>query len=475
MDFILVGCIVFLVVSVAVFLILVSKNRRINELKAKTGFAIKADELVKIELSGSDNVAEIAQNFNALGEKLSKYKSSNTELSGIKQEKQGLDSKLKTFEDSLSQLNLLTDIGIQITSCLNINDIAIKLYKNINSSMVAEEVSILIANDGFKKYYNVYNGKMEEITDRKWCDDKDTVLNWSYDNQKEVFLNNASIDFGQYVFKPLTMQNGEVAESAIAIPLSISKKMIGSVSVLSSSKDTFSDFHLDFARSLASYVSVAIDNAHLYSALDEEKKKSEDLLLNILPPEIAEELKQTGKSEARQYDHVSVLFTDFVNFTGISETLSPKELVSEIDICFQAFDEIVERNGLEKIKTIGDAYLAVCGMPEEDNHHATKVINASIEIRNFISERKKHGGKFEIRMGVHSGILIAGIVGVKKFAYDIWGDTVNTAARMEQNSEAGKINISGATYELVKDKFKCTHRGKIEAKNKGMIDMYFVE
>ncbi|MFM9944626.1 MAG: adenylate/guanylate cyclase domain-containing protein [Bacteroidia bacterium] len=475
MDTLLVIAALSILALVVVLIIFISKNRRMNELKVKTAFAAKSEELVKVEMAGSDTAATIAQNFNVLGEKLSKYKGSNTELSSIKMEKQSLDSKLKTFEDSLSQLNLLTEIGQQITSCLNVNDIALKLFKNINASMIAEEVSLLINESDDKKYYNVFNGKLEQIKEGPWCDDKNTVLNWSYDNNKEVFLNNASVDYGQYVFKPITMQTGIAAESAIAIPLSLNKKMIGSVSVLCQAKDSFSDFHLDFARSLASYVSVAIDNAYLYSELDEEKQKSEDLLLNILPPEIAHELKQKGKSEARQFEHVTVLFTDFVNFTGISETLSPKELVSEIDLCFKTFDDIIEKHGLEKIKTIGDAYLAVCGMPEEDSKHAINTAQAALDIRKFIIKRKSEGGKFEIRIGMHSGPLVAGIVGVKKFAYDIWGDTVNTAARMEQKSEPGKINISGATYELIKNHFTCTHRGKIEAKNKGMIDMYFVE
>jgi len=169
------------------------------------------------------------------------------------------------------------------------------------------------------------------------------------------------------------------------------------------------------------------------------------------------------------------MFTDFVNFTGISETLSPTELVKEINICFRAFDEIIERHGLEKIKTIGDAYLAVCGMPETDKDHAVKMIKAAGDIIEFTRKRKEEGGKFEIRIGINSGAVVAGIVGVKKFAYDIWGDTVNLASRMETNSEPGKINISGATYELVKDYFRCAYRGKIGAKNKGMVDMYFIE
>lgn len=207
-----------------------------------------------------------------------------------------------------------------------------------------------------------------------------------------------------------------------------------------------------------------------------EKQKSDDLLLNILPAEVADELKESGQAMARQFDEVTVLFTDFVDFTQISEKLSPQELVSELHLNFKAFDEIIERHGLEKIKTIGDAYMAVSGLPVSNPEHAGMAARAALEIRAFVRQRRiGMAHPFEIRIGLHSGQVVAGIVGVKKFAYDIWGDTVNTAARMESSSEPGKINLSGATYALLKDEFDCAYRGKISAKNKGEIDMYFLE
>ncbi len=213
-----------------------------------------------------------------------------------------------------------------------------------------------------------------------------------------------------------------------------------------------------------------------HNKVKKEKRRSDELLLNILPSEIAEELKAKGIAEARQFDEVSVLFTDFVHFTQTAENLQPRQLVQELNECFTAFDNIIERNGLEKIKTIGDAYLAVCGLPAADPRHAQKAIQAALEIRDFIEDRSKKGKTFQVRIGIHSGSVVAGIVGVKKFAYDIWGDTVNTAARMEQSSETGKVNISEATYDLVKNApFVFEHRGKVAAKNKGELDMYFVE
>jgi class 3 adenylate cyclase len=208
--------------------------------------------------------------------------------------------------------------------------------------------------------------------------------------------------------------------------------------------------------------------------------RSEALLLNILPKEIAGELKTYGRAEAKHFDQVTVMFTDFKNFTGISEKLSPTELVAEIDTLFRAFDRIISRHPIEKIKTIGDSYMCAGGLPVPNNTHAFDVVNASLEILHFmqqhLQERKKEGWEpFEIRIGVHTGPVVAGIVGEKKFAYDIWGDTVNLASRMETSGEAGKINISYSTYELIKDKFNCTYRGKINAKSKGETDMYFVE
>jgi ligand-binding sensor domain-containing protein/class 3 adenylate cyclase len=213
--------------------------------------------------------------------------------------------------------------------------------------------------------------------------------------------------------------------------------------------------------------------------LENQKKCTDELLLNILPSEVAEELKIKGSADAQLIDEVSVLFTDFKEFTCFSERVSPNELVAEIHECFSAFDRIMQKHGVEKIKTIGDSYMAAGGLPTPNKTHSIDVVKAALEIQQFMYERKikkQTTGKpfLEIRIGIHTGPVVAGIVGIKKFAYDIWGDTVNTASHMERSCDVGRVNISGATYELVKDSFNCAYRGKIEAKNKGMIDMYFV-
>lgn len=211
----------------------------------------------------------------------------------------------------------------------------------------------------------------------------------------------------------------------------------------------------------------------------DEKKKSDDLLLNILPDTIAEELKKSGSCEARQYDNVSILFTDFVNFTQSSERIDPKHLIAALHRYFLAFDSIIEKHGLEKIKTIGDAYMAVSGLPNINPDHAIRAARAALDINAFIEQSLVSANSsdhlaFQARIGIHTGPVIAGIVGSKKFAYDIWGDAVNTAARIEQHGVAQKICVSGATYELIKNQFNCEYRGKITSKHKGELDMYFV-
>ncbi|EMJ80821.1 adenylate/guanylate cyclase catalytic domain protein [Leptospira borgpetersenii serovar Hardjo-bovis str. Sponselee] len=214
--------------------------------------------------------------------------------------------------------------------------------------------------------------------------------------------------------------------------------------------------------------------------LNIERKKSDSLLLSILPETVAEELKKNDFVVPIRYESVTVLFTDMAGFTKIAETMSPEELLNELDLFFRKFDSIIKNHGMEKIKTIGDAYMAAGGLPLVNKTHSIDAVLCGLEFQKFMRLKKRereidHQPYWELKLGIHTGSVVAGVVGTEKFAYDIWGDLVNTASRMESSGIPGEVNISSETYEKIKDFFLCEHRGKIKAKNKGEIDMYLVK
>lgn len=218
----------------------------------------------------------------------------------------------------------------------------------------------------------------------------------------------------------------------------------------------------------------------LMNKLEQSQRESERLLHNILPAKVAEELKRTGKYQPVKYNDVSVLFSDFAGFTSMCENLSARELLDELQYCFGFFDEVAEKHNLEKIKTIGDSYMCVGGIPVQTETHPADCVFAALEMRDFIDKRKSEkeasGGKYwSIRVGIHTGPVMAGVIGPKKFAYDIWGDTVVTASRMESSSTPGQVNISDTTFKRVIGRFVCDPRGMIEAKNKGKLEMFYVK
>ncbi|MCC5815689.1 MAG: hypothetical protein JJT78_13115 [Leptospira sp.] len=274
--------------------------------------------------------------------------------------------------------------------------------------------------------------------------------------------------------------------------------MIGAIQVLNKLDGSiFTEGDEQLLGAFASLAGISLANAKAYEELqherdllesrviertkdlEESRKKSDELLLNILPVQVAEELKLHGYSKPKKYELVSVLFTDLKGFTNVAENMEPEELIEELDRCFSYFDGVIGRFNLEKIKTIGDSYMCAGGLPEKNRTNPIESVLAAIEIQKFMEqtrEIKRELGEpyWELRLGIHTGPLVAGVAGNKKFAYDIWGDTVNTASRLESSGEVGKVNISGVTYHLVKDFFVCEYRGQVKAKNKGDIDMYFV-
>lgn len=290
-------------------------------------------------------------------------------------------------------------------------------------------------------------------------------------------------------------------KSVLQIPLILKNEVVGILNLTSQNQSVElekDDIHklMRFADQIAGI----IFNAHLMEELEEakqnaeisekisllaqkemeqEKRKSDQLLLNILPEEVAKELRYKGTVQPIQYQSVSVMFTDFKGFSKIAETMTPKELIKELDICFSYFDSLMDRYHLEKLKTIGDSYMCAGGIPVIKNTHPVDIVLAALEIQSLMIEAKKLRNIlklpfWELRLGIHTGTLIAGVIGEKKFAYDVWGDTVNLASRMEGSGTPDRINISWSTYNLVKDFFECEYRGELEAKNKGLVSMYYV-
>ncbi|MDF2156785.1 adenylate/guanylate cyclase domain-containing protein [Algoriphagus sp. CAU 1675] len=315
------------------------------------------------------------------------------------------------------------------------------------------------------------------------------VISYVTQSGKSLVLQDAKND---HKFTNCQYIKNAPVQSILSLPVINLGKLTG-VLYLENNHSTaaFTQDRVDLLALLSGQIAVSLNNALLYEnleqkvaertlELEEEKRKSDELLLNILPLEIAEELKVSRITTPRHFESVTVLFTDFKGFTQLSEILSPNELVEELGTCFSAFDRIVDKYKIEKIKTIGDSYMCVGGLPVANNTHAFDTVLAALEIRDWVDQYMKNAlannkPVFQIRIGLHTGPVIAGVVGHKKFAYDVWGDTVNTAARMESSGEVGKVNVSGQTFEIIQNDFACTYRGKVEAKNKGQIDMYFVE
>ncbi|MCB1200744.1 MAG: hypothetical protein KDK41_08870 [Leptospiraceae bacterium] len=277
----------------------------------------------------------------------------------------------------------------------------------------------------------------------------------------------------------LVITEASKLQSLLIIPLILQNEPIGFLDLYNVEKMNLSKDDITKLSILGEQLAGIIHGSNLFKQVELERKKSETLLLNILPVATANELKETGAVIPQQFDSVSVLFTDFVGFTKISETMSPADLVKELDGCFSQFDEVAKRNNLEKLKTIGDAYMCAGGIPVANKTHPVDICLAALEFRSFMLQMQAIKDSlslpfWQLRIGIHTGPVTAGVVGTNKFAYDIWGDTVNTASRMESSGEPGKINISDITYELVKDLFDCEFRGKRSVKGKGEVAMYFL-
>lgn len=349
------------------------------------------------------------------------------------------------------------------------------LIDNKYNSVVFEFASLYFYDETQNKYKYFLEG-----FDKKWSD-------WTPETKKEY----TNLPSGSYIFRVISRNIFEEDGAEAVYVFRVSKPWYTSLWV-------YAIFILVIACIV--YLIVKFNNKKLVAQkvtlenmvqertseiikqkreIEIEKEKSDRLLLNILPFKIAEELKEKGFAKAKYYESVSVLFADFTGFTQIAEKMEPEELIKELNKCFVFFDEVCVRHNVEKIKTVGDSYMCAGGVPIRNNTHPVDIILAALEMVDFIKklqaeQTQKGETPWQLRIGIHTGEVIAGVVGKKKFAYDIWGDTVNTASRLETTSEPDKVNISGATYFLVKDFFVSEYRGKVAAKHKGEVDMNFV-
>jgi class 3 adenylate cyclase len=323
--------------------------------------------------------------------------------------------------------------------------------------------------DTYKGLYHTYEKKGDYFKANKYLnlfsDYKDSIYN--SENDKKLASQQFDFDIRQKEVK-ITLLNKDNALKELD---------------LTAQKNTRNAFAIGFVLILT--IAFVLYYGYLQKVktnilLDKQKAQIETLMLNILPEEVSNELKETGKATPRYYESVSVLFTDFKGFTKHADKLTPKELIEELNASFMAFDDIAEKNDIEKIKTIGDSYMCAAGIPTNYEGHALNMVKTGLEMQEYIlsnnQKREKQGLQaWELRIGIHVGPVVSGVVGKKKYAYDIWGNAVNVASRMESNGEAGRVNISASTFEMVKHVYACTYRGKIYAKNVGEIDMYFVE
>ncbi|GBF50166.1 adenylate/guanylate cyclase catalytic domain protein [Leptospira ryugenii] len=409
----------------------------------------------------------------------------------LQEKNRRIEYEKSLIEQNREKLDSLNRFIRKINSFSNLDDILIEVLQFLKNSHRVELAFLLI--------YDKKNHYLKPLLPSKEVFNKGLLVNNFFKNfevnlnksygtlhrtflkKKPIFIKNPQKDLSKLGEYDRTIIETFHLESFAQIPLVIQNHCIGILCITRLTRE------LDWTReefkdlcSFAEQISGAIHNANLIHDLEQEQKKSELMLRNILPTELASELLETGVVVPMEYDSATIVFTDFKNFTQSAEKLTPEELIQQLDTIFSQFDEIAIRHTFEKLKTIGDSYMAAGGIPQGNFTHPVDACLFALEVRsfmNFVKMGKQLQGKdfWEIRIGIHTGPIVAGVVGKTKFAYDVWGDTVNIASRMESSSLAGEINLSEVTYEKVKRFFECEYRGQVTAKNKGEMGMYFLK
>ena len=435
----------------------------IGDIYLKRGQLDSAQFYLEKSLIANVNTVYLAYSMNLLGEVFERK--GNFEEAIIKQKE--AYALAKSFDSKHAMAQSLIGLGVSQRSNRDLKE----SVRSFNDAItIATEIgSKSLLKDAYHGLAIAYNqlGKFKEAFDYQtlFAAIKDTIFNIETDDKIKKMQFTYEIDKKQKEIVLLTKDKQLQELRTKRIQFARNAFLVG--------------FFLLVLIAIIIYRSYK-HKAHLNRLLDKQNGEIEKLLLNILPAETARELQKDGYATPRNYKSVSVLFSDFRGFTKIAEGLKPHELIAELNSFFNAFDDIVDKYNLEKIKTIGDAYMCAGGIPVANETHPYRIARAGLAMQDFMQKRNEQRvesglPRWELRIGIHTGPIVAGVVGRKKYAYDIWGDTVNIASRMESNGEVGKVNISASTYDLIKDRFECTYRGKIEAKNKGFIDMYFLE
>jgi class 3 adenylate cyclase len=460
----------------------------------------------KILHSKNSTLEEIKNSFLNLIEDYSHLVKDTQKLAKISDQNQ---NKLKKIQEELlvnnlilkeknQNLTLISQIGKLVTSSLEIRDILLAIYQNIQDFIKIELLMFgqIDETSNSVKFKNILvkgeylPGMLKESLNTE------NLSSLILTEQKEIISNNLELDFPNFK-KNIDKQSGFDVQSIAYFPLKSHAELVGILAFQNSEKDSFREHQINFLRDMANFIAIGVDNANAYKKLSKrnkelrgtleeirnlnegleiEKQKSENLLLNILPYSIAERLKSGENTIADFFESATVLFADIVGFSKLSvEIGSPKKLVTILNNIFSNFDFIASSYNLEKIKTIGDCYMLAGGIPEPSEDHAERCALAAMDMLEQLKYvQEEVGTQVNFRIGLHTGAIVAGVIGKKKFVYDLWGDTVNTASRMESHGIAGKIHCSHAFYELLKDKFIFENRGEIEVKGKGIMNTYFL-
>ena len=402
------------------------------------------------------------------------------------------------IEKSYNNLKALSQFGQSITASLDTKEIILSVLRHIQPMMSTDILSIGMYEEEkevIKYKFCVKNGAyVPSLASESLKDKNFSAL--CYENKIEVIVQDLQKEYPDLVSSIRELWD-ETTESLSYFPLKVEDRFIGILTVQSYEKNAYSENQLNVLRTLASYIGIAIDNADAYKNLskknkqlneniekinslnegiERERQKSEKLLLNILPASIAERLKAGESVISDFFPEATVMFADLAGFTKMSAKLaSPEKLVIILNEIFTEFDAVANKYGLEKIKTIGDCYMVAGGVPVTSEDHIERTAAASIDMLKVFTQIKSNWNMdFGIRIGMHVGSIVAGVIGQNKFVYDLWGDTVNTASRMESHGVPGRINCSFDIYEKLKDKFIFEDRGESEVKGKGIMRMFFL-